>query len=437
MSLCNNCVKFLKLNGFFSRKVSRNHVTSAIENDARSTGSDQYSSSSFQDIVEEIFTSGKRSRFIQHPQAPPRYYFEDHVRYVYPYVGVFQKSCSRENHGRSVCDVANDNLRNLSGRDVCYAILNGFIRVNRKKVELDHVMKFDQVLSFVWHHHEPGNLAVKPKLIYRDDEIYVIDKPPSIPIHPMGSSSGFNSLIRILRFEQQIEVNPLYRLDAPTSGLLILTFSSNAHRKYLKILATEKVEKTYLAEVMGDFPEGETIVDVPILLDLHTNIVMVDKVFGKSSKTRFKKLETRTETSLIECILETGRTHQIRVHLQYLGYPIKNDRVYSSKEIFGPNLAKGGDYQFLNESEILPALRKNEYDNSEKIAVINHYSDPEFQDHIEKNKYETNLDKKFKDCIICMAPMDPRYMHQKILHLHALRYRTKFFDFQTKPPFWA
>lgn len=98
---------------------------------------------------------------------------------------------------------------------------------------------------------------------------------------------------------------------------------------------------------------GETIVDVPILLDLHTNIVMVDKVFGKSSKTRFKKLETRRGTSLVECTLETGRTHQIRVHLQYLGYPIKNDRVYSSKKIFGPNLAKGGDYQFLNEKEVI------------------------------------------------------------------------------------
>lgn len=96
----------------------------------------------------------------------------------------------------------------------------------------------------------------------------------------------------------------------------------------------------------------EIIVDVPLHVMDHTGVVLVDKVFGKPSRTIFRKLKSKSNSSILECTLVTGRSHQIRVHLQYLGFPIVNDPIYSSREVFGDSLGKDGDYRDFNPKNV-------------------------------------------------------------------------------------
>ena len=121
---------------------------------------------------------------------------------------------------------------------------------------------------------------------------------------------------------------PVHRLDRVTSGIIVMAKSEDAARKFSEALEGHKIEKTYVARVIGEFPKGETKVNQPIKEGVHDRSIRECGQGGKESLTVFERIATNGVESIVKCHPITGRTHQIRVHLAYLGHPISNDSMY-------------------------------------------------------------------------------------------------------------
>jgi hypothetical protein len=164
-------------------------------------------------------------------------------------------------------------------------------------------------------------------------DLIVVNKPSSIPVHPAGRYRH-NSLVYILAREHNMRnLHLVHRIDRMTSGLLIMATSSRVASKFSQLIQSSMVKKTYLARVTGRFPDGEIVVDQPILTTIHAmgyNEVHPD---GKPCQTifRLRSYDAEGDSSLVECQPITGRTHQIRVHLKHLGHPITNDPLYGKE----------------------------------------------------------------------------------------------------------
>ncbi|KAM0681716.1 DRAP deaminase [Glugoides intestinalis] len=203
------------------------------------------------------------------------------------------------------------------------AINKEVITVNNKRTSETYKLKDLDIIRHTVHIHEP--IPPQIEIIDKQDEFWVVNKPSGIPCHPTGGYFEY-SITRAL-FKDQC-VGCINRLDMPVSGVLIITLkNSNAAHNLLK-----SAEKVYVAKVKGDFPDSVTV-DKPVGL-VGTRIFDVSDS-GKSSITHFKKIEYKNGMSLIECRPITGRTHQIRIHCKYLGFPIINDILYGEGESTG------------------------------------------------------------------------------------------------------
>lgn len=213
------------------------------------------------------------------------------------------------------------------------------------------------MLSHTMHRHEPPVTDKPVGIVYEDNDLVVIDKPAGVPVHPTGRYN-YNSLTEILKFERP-DFNPMpcNRLDRLTSGLMFLAKNADAARAMTEQLRTRTVRKQYVARVRGEFPDGDQICEQPILTvspKLGLNRVKAD---GKPAKTLFRKLYYNKEKdyTIVECHPFTGRTHQIRVHLQFLGHPIQNDPIYCNRRVWGESLGKGGEG---NDEDIITRLNR-------------------------------------------------------------------------------
>ncbi len=168
------------------------------------------------------------------------------------------------------------------------------------------------------------------QVAYEDDYLLIVDKPPFLAVHPSAGKPEptlANAVVRY--FEKQgkpLSFRPISRLDRNTSGLLTVAKSS-----HLAFALTGQVEKTYLAIVCGKL-EGEGVIDQPIRVKEGSIITREVGEGGKESRTRWRALATDGHITLVWVQLETGRTHQIRVHLSWLGYPLIGDTVYGTDE---------------------------------------------------------------------------------------------------------
>ena len=230
---------------------------------------------------------------------------------------------------------------------------SGKIKVNDKIVKPDYIIKdSDQISSFV-HRHENPVLASKINVIKETDDLLVINKPSSIPVHTAGKYR-LNTILGILSKEYlYANLFSVHRLDRLTSGILILAKNSKKAAELSKLITSRTVIKEYVCKVDGVFPDDNEIVCNAKLdvLDNKLGFRFVNEQ-GKECLTKFKRLHTDGKTSVVHCKLETGRTHQIRVHLQFLGYPIVNDPFYNSMA-FGPNRGKDAEYLKLKTVEQL------------------------------------------------------------------------------------
>ncbi|RPA79795.1 pseudouridine synthase [Ascobolus immersus RN42] len=364
----------------------------------------------------------------------PEYVFEDGLRRVKPYYFTFNTFCKERWRDRTLVDVFQSEFRDRPIEYYEQAIKEGSVLINGTvKSTLETVIKDGDYISHKLHRHEPPVSDRPVGIVYEDDRIMAINKPAGVPVHPAGRYH-FNSVVEILKFERGGDWNPLpcNRLDRLTSGLMFIAKTREAAEDMMSQLKTRTVKKQYVARVKGNFPDEDVEVDQPILSispKLGLNQVRAN---GKHAKTVFQKISYNAEKdySIVRALPLTGRTHQIRVHLQFLGHPIMNDPIYSNRKVFGPNLGKGGTD---NDEDLITRL--NRMGKDEVAAAVEYYDDM-MTDYV-KRKAELMTGEV---CADCGTPLYSDPGEQELgIYLHAIKYECNEgnWAYETPMPEWA
>lgn len=273
-----------------------------------------------------------------------QYVIDGRLRRVSPYYFTYLTYCKLRWRDRTLLDIFVNEFRD---RDEAYyrsSIAAGLVTLNKKVASLDTIVRNGDLISHRCFRREPPISSREIKIVFENDEIIAIDKPSGIPVHPAGRYR-YNTITKIFQHELGQIVHPCNRLDRLTSGLMFLGKSSKGTEAMVSQIRERSVVKEYIARVKGKFPVGDLVVENPLLTisPMHTlNIVDKD---GKDAKTLFKRVsyDPITDTSVVVCRPHTGRSHQIRVHLQFVGHPIANDPIYSNPYVWGPELGKNFD----------------------------------------------------------------------------------------------
>ena len=222
-------------------------------------------------------------------------------------------------------------------------IEQGNILVNGKKQKVAYKIAENDVITV--EHEEPKQIELKAQkipieVIYEDADIIVVNKPKGMVVHPAnGNPDGtlVNAIMNICKdslsgIGGEIRPGIVHRLDKDTSGVIIIAKNDKAHINISEQIKNHKIEKTYIALVRGIVKENQATINMPIGRSTKDRKKMAVTRNGKNAITHFKVIErfTRENCTLLEIKIETGRTHQIRVHLSEIGYPIIGDEVYSS-----------------------------------------------------------------------------------------------------------
>ncbi len=170
-------------------------------------------------------------------------------------------------------------------------------------------------------------------IVYEDDYLLIVNKKSGMVVHPAaGNYSGTLVNALLYRFDlkggsEKYRPGIVHRIDKDTSGLMVVAKDEKTHELLSEMIKNKEVERKYIAIVEGVIPHETGTIDAPIGRDINNRQKMaVTSVNGKDSITHFRVLERFSKYTLIECTLETGRTHQIRAHLAHIGYPIIGDR---------------------------------------------------------------------------------------------------------------
>ena len=209
--------------------------------------------------------------------------------------------------------------------------VNGKIINNSYRVFIDDEIVIDDSLDYSIN-ILPEDISLD--IVYEDDDLLIINKKSGMVVHPApGHYTG--TLVNALLYKyknlagDKFRPGIVHRLDKDTSGLMIVAKTSEMLEKISLMISKKEVERKYLAIVDGLIKHDTGEIDAPIGRDRNDRQKMaVTDVNSKEAITHFKVLERFNNNTLIECILDTGRTHQIRVHLSYIGYPVNNDPLY-------------------------------------------------------------------------------------------------------------
>ena len=211
---------------------------------------------------------------------------------------------------------------------------------------------------------------IEAAIIHEDREFLVIDKPSGVASHGgSGISFGAIELLRAARPRDTLEL--AHRLDRDTSGVLVLTRKRSALTALQTEIREGRVEKRYLALIAGALPQARLSVDAPLrkcVLQGGERMVRIDPE-GKQSRSHFTELERYAGASLVEVALETGRTHQIRVHAQHIGHPLAGDEKYGDREFNRRMRDAGLKRLFLHAARYQFILGERSYSFSAALAA--------------------------------------------------------------------
>ena len=240
-------------------------------------------------------------------------------------------------------------LEDTSRNRIQQAFKEGYVRVGETPVKANYIVRPGDVIRFVMPYRRRG-LEIIPQdiplnIVYEDDDVLVVNKPAGMVVHPgHGHYEGtlINALSHHLGISQDADALDermgilVHRIDKDTSGLLAVAKNDESQLKLAKQFFDHSIDRRYNAIVWGDMPEDEGTVESFIGRDPGDRLrfrSVADEDHGKRAVTHWKVLERFGFVTLVECKLETGRTHQIRVHMSQLGHPIFNDERYGGAEI--------------------------------------------------------------------------------------------------------
>lgn len=232
-------------------------------------------------------------------------------------------------------------IMGVSRSSVTKMIKNNEVLVNDKVAKAGYITRVGDIVIV---NHEEEDMNVTPEkmdldIVYEDEDVIVINKANGVVVHPApGNYHG--TLVNGLLYHSKLsdkngEFRPgiVHRIDAYTTGLLMVAKNNKAHDVLAKELAEKKTYRKYVALVWGVIPNDTGLIDAPIGRSLNDRKKMAINPDGKDAITHFKVLKRFEEVTLIELKLETGRTHQIRVHMDYIGHPVVNDPVYGKRKL--------------------------------------------------------------------------------------------------------
>lgn len=220
-----------------------------------------------------------------------------------------------------------------------------FILVNNKTIKNSYTLHIGDEITINEKYNE--DIDVTPEdipldIYYEDEYLLVVNKPSGMVVHPAAGNQD-KTLVNALMFHCNNnlstlngEVRPgiVHRIDKDTSGLLLVAKTDEVHANLSEQIANKTVTRKYIALVQGIINEDTATIDAPIGRDANNRKKMaVTDINSKDAVTHLRVLERYNKATLIECKLETGRTHQIRVHLNYIGHPLVNDPVYGYKKM--------------------------------------------------------------------------------------------------------
>ena len=244
--------------------------------------------------------------------------------------------------GNRVDQISSKQFTEYSRAHIQKWIKEGNLLVNDKKIKAKYIPQLGDVISVeFWEEPQLIDLPedIPLEIIFEDEEIMIINKPAGLVVHP-GSGNKSGTLVNaLLSHNEELSFLPragiVHRLDKDTSGIMVISKSEISYLNLIEQLKERSVKRTYLAIVLGA-PLANKIINKPI--GRHPKIRTKQAVThnGKEAITRFSVLESLGGYSLLRVNLETGRTHQIRVHLSHIGYPIVGDPVYGNRSKFSP-----------------------------------------------------------------------------------------------------
>lgn len=245
---------------------------------------------------------------------------------------------------RDFCDIRIDkyliDLLNISRSKIQKLIDSNNIKVNGKDIKNSYIVRVDDeiIVNDIIENNEILPEKMDLDIIYEDEYLLVVNKPSGMVVHPsLGHYT--NTLVNGLMYytslsNDKIRPGIVHRIDKDTSGLLLVAKNDDVHLYLSEEIKKRKVNRKYIALVHGVIKNDSGTIDAPIGRDLFDRKKMaVTDINSKDAITHFKVLDRYKDSTLIECVLETGRTHQIRVHMNYIGYPIVNDPLYGRKKI--------------------------------------------------------------------------------------------------------